>query len=915
MNCHLLPSACGRFHFLLGLLCLWLAVAPTRAADSPLGDAAFKAAASAFEDRNYDWAERALDGFLSKFPDSPRRAEAVLRQAQCRFELKKYAAVADLLTARMASAGELADRYRYLLAEAQFKNGDHAGAASTYASLVREFPQSPLRLRASYGEADARFKLNDFKRVEELLKNPAGPFQQAALGQTNDLDVVRGYLLLGDAYFEQKNYDAAERAMTDLARHALTPELDWRRQFLIASSQLANRRSEDALRRVTNLVALAVAATNPVLQATSLMFQGAILETTQPEAAIKTYEAIVSLKGIPSGQSRQAVLKTVALEVSQNRLTNAIARLAGFAAQSPQDPDLDLAFLTLGELHLKQFHALADPVPLTGLRAEPAWATNALRRARAQFDLIINTFTNSSWVGKAWLNRGWCLWEEARLGDVPARFGECQKAFQTAAERLPISDDQALAWFKVADCLFEQRDYANAVKGYEALFERFARVAFVKKDRFDQALYQMVRALLELDRFPEAKKAWEKLCADFPNSALLDDALLTLSQTLLNHNHALEARESLRQFEKRFTESPLLPEARLLMTRTYVQELNWPEALRGLDQWVARYSNQVLSAQAEFERAWVNYRADKETNAFVLYTNFVARFPADPKVPWAQLWVADYFYRQGGADYKEAEKYYQTLFQSTNAAMGDLRYHAWLMAAKSAFLRQKPTDARFYLTNLLAERNCPAGILPEAYFLLGEVSIADLPPPGSTNNLDRFLNAIVAFSYVTNYAAAGRLGPLARGRIADCHFQFATQDPKRYAEATNEWHRVLESAAAGVSARSQAAYGLAKVYERQAELRLNNDPQAAGERKALLEAAWDRYRDIIYGHGVLELRLGERLDPFWVKEAGLALGPLAIRLQKTGDAVGLYQRLAVELPALRETWEKKIGELNQETPK
>lgn len=890
--------------WILGLGWLLVFLPPTLGADDAAADGAYQTAVKAYQSKSFDFAEREFGEYASKFPQSSRLAEVILLRAQCRFELKKYDGVVELLTARLAGAGPLADQYRYLMAEAHFQKGNFESAAQAYADVLREFPNSPRRLASAYGEAFARFKLNDFKGTEELLRNPAGAFQQAALKATNEIEVIRGYLLLGDAYFELKNYPAAEAAMIQLGSRTLIPEMDWRRQYLMAMSQRANRQPQKALQTVTNLVHLARAATNPVWQANSLMFRADILETQRPEDAIATYEAITQIKGIPTVQSRQAALKIAALYVGQNRLTNAIARLENYAKQFPPDPDSDVIRLTLGELYLKRFRGLIEGVSPTS-RPTNNWveATNSLLLSRTNLDFIIAALTNSSLLGRAYLNRGWCSWEEAKLTDQPVKFDEGQKDFQKAAGLLPISDDQVEAWFKTADCQFELKDYANAIKSYQELLRRYANFPSVKTNSFDRALYQIVRAGVEAEDFGGAQRALDRLLKEFPKSELSDDCLYVFSQALLNHGKPAESREALMDFQKRFGNSPLLPDARLLVAHTYVGETNWTAALAELNGWVAQYPNHSARPRAEFDRAWFNYRAHNETNALVLYTNFFTQFPTNPLAPLARLWVGDYHYLQ--ADYNPAEAMYQQLFQGTNAATGELKYRAWLMAAKAAFLRLSPKTARAYLTNLLNDPNRPQSLVLDAYFVLGDVEIQDVSGLSATNLLDRFANAINSYSKIVNDPSAGRLEPLARGRIADCHYQLAVQDTNRYVLATNEWHKVLDSSLADVTARSHAEVGLAKVYEKLAAGR----PEP--EQRPLLERAWDRYRNVVFGYGLK----GEKPDPYWVKEAGLAAGQLAVRLQKIPEAIGLYDQLMKELPSLRETWEKKLNELRQETVK
>src|SRR5205814_1620760 len=91
--------------------------------------------------------------------------------------------------------------------------------------------------------------------------------------------------------------------------------------------------------------------------------------------------------------------------------------------------------------------------------APPARRQQALQQAKVQFDPIISN-GDDRFAAKARLDRGWCLWEESRAGAGARPMADGLLAFQTAAERLPRSEEQAVARFKSADCQFSLTNYA-----------------------------------------------------------------------------------------------------------------------------------------------------------------------------------------------------------------------------------------------------------------------------------------------------------------------------------------------------------------------------------------------------------------------------------------------------------------------
>jgi tetratricopeptide (TPR) repeat protein len=294
-----------------------------------------------------------------------------------------------------------------------------------------------------------------------------------------------------------------------------------------------------------------------LLQAASLKLQAEILEEKAPEAAIQTYDRIVAIKDLPAEQTRQAVLKGVDLAAAQNLLANAIDRLRNYvlSTNSAGDPALDLLRLTLGELHLKRYYQLASG---RTNQTQPTPADkNLVQQALTQFDFLIKTHTNSPLVGKAHLNRGWCLWEEARVPGGEGRLPECLAAFQLATERLTNSEDQAVARFKWADCQFLQKNFSNALQNYRILLTSYEGSPSVKAKWFDQALYQIIRASLEIKDLSGARAALDRILAEFASSPIAEQAMVLFGQALLEAGDPGGGRKIFTDFRERFPNSAL----------------------------------------------------------------------------------------------------------------------------------------------------------------------------------------------------------------------------------------------------------------------------------------------------------------------------------------------------------------------
>jgi TolA-binding protein len=864
-------------HFLVALLCLFCG--GVGLAQTPETQA-YEAAVRAFEEAP-ELADKYFREFLQTYPNSSRVGQAILYRARTALLHRDTKAAINLLTTNAPRAGQLEDQYRYWLAETYREATNYTAAANTFASLLRDFPNSSRAFEASYGEAVARFKLQDWPKVIELLTATNAPFAKEAQARPNHELVLRGRLLLAEALLENGDAPAAEAALRPLDQRELTPEFRWRSEYLLCRVRLAQGRAADALGLSTNLVNLAMTVGQRSFVAESHAVHGAVLERLGDyEAAVVAYQRNVT-ENTPAEHRRQALLRIIELTLEQNRLGEATEKLESFFTQYPQDAASDVALLTLGELNLRRHLARQSGTNTT------APATNFLQVALANFDRLITNSPTSPFVGQAHLNRGWCLWFDDKMADA-------HLAFQAATNRLPHSEAEAVAQFKLADIAFQRKDFTNALAGYRALINNYKRLPGVQEELIGRALYQILRAALEVDDLAAANSAVQELVRSQGDTPFADRSLVLLGQELAVERRAADARALFSQFLKRYPESPLRSEVELAIARSYIHEGRWDSALQKYEQWLERFGTNELRARAEFSYAYANDQAGHQTNALRIFTNFIARFPSDSNAPAAKYAVGSIYYQQ--RDFVSAEYHFQDLFQNSRWASNKLAYDARMMAARTATARQDYKAAYDYCMSIANDTNAPPELTAEAFFLAGDSLVQQSPEPGKPL-LANFEEAIKAFNkiivlYPTNSRAA-----LAWGRIGDCYFQLASQDPKLYETATNAYSQVLNSPVADVAARSQVRVGIGQILERLAAI------ADAAEARTLRTQAFESYYSVI---NPADLRPGEKLEPYWFKEAGLAAARLAEQNQQWETAARIYMRLIEALPSLRPTLERKL---------
>ena len=852
---------------------------------------AYAAAVHAFQYEMWSQAERDFTNFVAKYPASTNVPEAVLLQAQAEFKQGKLTGAIALLADanHLAKAGTLADQYVYWIGEAQFQNGDFTNAAETFASLPQKFPESPLRLRAVVEAASAYMQLTNWPQMSALLEDTNGIFQHAAQMDSGNELVSRGRLLLAQAKFAQNDFDAAAKILALLNPQTLPPPLDWQRAYLLCQVKLAAGDLNGALAATTNLTQIARLENDGGLLAESVAFQAEVLEQlNRPDEALAAYGENLTTN-TPVMQRRKAILKIAELEIVQGQLTNAGEALTNFLAQFPEAISADIAFLTAGELHLKNYAA-----------SRPAEAeTNQLRQAQASFDQFIGSFTNSEFLGKAYLDRGWCGW---LAGNMTNSLDDFKAAAQSA--NLP-PEDLAVARFKMGDALFAQKDFTNALENYRAVLDDFTNFPAVAGALGDRALYQSLRAGLALNDLPGASNALTQILEQFPASNLAPDSALLYGEGLAAARQPAAAREQFQNFATQFPDAPLRPQVEFAIARTYELEQNWPDAIAGYQSWLDNFPTNNLRPEAAYVLARANSQAGNETNAFGLFTNFVAQFPTNDLAPQAQWWVADSFYNSG--DFVNAEKNYKYIFQNTNwqgsllVNRTNLFYPAQMMAGRAAVARQDYNGAiRDYFSTLEGDTNCPMDLRVQAAF--GHGNALMLMDSAETNNpLANFGLAITnEFSQIVQLNPTNENAALAWVEIGKCRLQLTNYDA-----ATNAYAQVLSTnVQANISLRSQAQIGWGVALEKKAAL------ASDASQNELFDQALDNYLEVF---NKLNLRDGEEPDPFWQKEAGWRAAPLVGRLNDVKSERLFYGSLKEALPQLTDLIDKKVAALPQET--
>jgi tetratricopeptide (TPR) repeat protein len=843
------------------------------AADGP-DQVAFNAALRSFSIGAYPRAAEEFTAFSSQFPDSALRPEALRRAL-------------------------------YAQGEAEAGRGDHAAAQKTFGLYLARFSGSELTLHAWVRRAEALFRSSQPQEAAALLDQPDGPFRQA-LGQGKPAELLfTGLMLAAEAHLGAGNWTRAREAVIAATPLAQKPEAQWDRLRLEVRILEAGRQVEPAiaaaeqLRRISGDEGLATRRPE-----SSALLGRLLLAAGQGARAVAPLEENLA-PAVPAVFRSDAIRNLSDWWVSQGQLSLARERLEGVITGLADDASVAALRLRLGQIHLREHLARRGADRVGSATAE---SNVSLTRAVTELERAALLNPPPEVRGPLTLTLAWCRWEEALAGNSKAAMAQALIGFQTALSLLPDgSPDRLVARFKAADAAAWLGDAASALTGYLEVAEAVAQRPVEREAWMPAALEQAVISAIASTNAPAGESALRRLL-ELPQAAVrAGQSVLWLGSSLARQGAGELGRGLLQDYLLRFPESAVRPEVELELAMLGLHDERWADSVAELRRWLMAHPQHPGAVRAGFHLAYALSRSGDPAAAMSQFSELAAKNPADPGTLSAQLWLAGRFFEQ--QDYLQAGQASAAILTNATvrAARGDTWYRARLWAAEAGRKLQNFDSSAEHFRELINDKAAPPEIQSAALFHYGELLQSKPVEPGG-DPLSRYRLALEAFTRVLEFTNSPYLAP-ALGMMGNCHFQLSTLNPADYTRAADLYLRAAKLPGAGIETRCRAWLGYAAVNRKMSELR------SGAESAAFLERAIQAGLDVALGKVLLP---GEKLSADILTEAARATGEILERLGRTGEAAGLYEHVARELPTVAVTWgqrARRIRESQLEKPR
>mgnify|MGYP001436089949 CR=1 FL=1 len=831
------------------------------------------AAVRCFQAGHWDTANRWLSELIQRHPNSPRRSLAVLLKGQALFQQEKYKETYAALSNDRLAAGPLADEYLFWMAECRSAQGNLEAASQIYQELLREHAQSERALGAIVALADVAARQEDWLQVVEYLRPVDGVFQlQAAENAAMD-QVVEGRLLLAQALVEQNDPESAAGVLNQLPV-ALIKEQDWRRRLLQAKIAIKENRLNDALVLGDGLRVLAdregwVGQLLAAYQLRADIFE----RQSDAEMAVRELEHLMAAN-LPVSVRKHAFLNMARLTMGQRDFTGAIRVLEALQSQEDLKGLHAVADCLLGEAHLAM-HRLGER---GHLKLALAHLQNAVNSGRA--DIVVRS-----------------NWGMARYQLAAQDFDGADEWIHKALEAGAESELQPWLQYELAMNQLRQDQLAEAFAGFQNV--RTNALNGVPTDLIHAARFMQFQSALKSNNQPGA----EVLLAEMrrqDGASYLGHALLAMARDHIGRDAAESAEAMLVEFRQAAPGPDLqaaaaLEEIRLMLRKP---EPNWTVIVASFRQWLKDYPAHALRHRVAYDLAWALAQSGQIAEGEQAFKRLIESAPKSREAYMARLWQADRFFNSN-KKFGEAELAYKQVRGDTNCPIA-LRERAGMMAGRAAMRRQGFDDARTEFSALIDNALVSNRTRMEASFALGDLTMLELSGIGQ-GRIEKLTQSTNAFYSITQLSPTNAVAARAWGRIGDICLMVSGDTPGYQTHARVAYQKSLEvTGSVPVAVRSQAHIGMAYTLERQ--------KVAGEERAALLEEAVGHLQSVFYGR---HLDPGQKQDPYWRGQSGLAALRLLEQLGKFDEALKMCQEMEHSFPGMREGLRVRRARLNR----
>ncbi len=594
-----------------------------------------------YELKKFDEAASLYWNVPRQFAKSKHYDTAVLAGAKCYYLLGKYAqARSGLENVAKRDVPEAAEASQWI-ARSLLKEKDPQKALAVLDAAIAKHPNSPSFPQLVLARVDALYDLPD-RRAETvaLYSEFAQKYPKEALAPQAQYMATLTSLETDNNAAAKTNSDAFARLFPN---DKLLPDV----KFIAAEARLLLREFGDAEKFYREFLLLAPSHANAPQARVRL---GLALQLAGKNAeARKELEATFADLKDPALKSESLAIVGRCF-IAEEQLDKAAAAFEQSLQAKPDREQSDQTLLAVADVYrrlnrpadaiakLDQLKSQFPKSPLleeaTFRSGETSYAQGAFDKAITQYSQVVSKWPTGNFAPHSQYGLAWSFFKQND-------FAKAVEAVSTLAERFPKSELATKGLYIRAMANFQLGQFAPAVADVKA----FLASNPAQKDSLD-AQYLLGLALAAQQQFAEASKTYAAIIATDGKYADADKVLYELGWAHQELGQPTESIAAFRRLATEFPESPLTPESLFRVGESFYDAGNFAESAKAYAEAQAKAGATELGEKAAHKLAWSLLKADKTSEASATFEAQLKAFPAGPLAGDAEFLRGECLYKQ-----------------------------------------------------------------------------------------------------------------------------------------------------------------------------------------------------------------------------------------------------------------------------
>jgi len=618
-------------------------------------DAVFLGAECLFQSSQFQNAVTKYNEFIQQYPTSRLVPEAYLKLGQSHIRLKKTseAITAFKMVLENYSESEKAGEAAYWIGEASLRNDDTQNALKYYTLAYENFPKNILRDYAIYSIAWTYQKRTEYARAADWYGRLISEFPQSTL-------TPGAYVHIGECFYYAKEYRRAIDVLTKSRLDIHDEEELGNADYLIAEAFYKIGDNESAQKRYKQF--LVDHSQHKLAPEVSYVLGWSYLNQKDYPKADEIFRSLAERSdelGYVSLYRRSVV------ERMMGKTDKALQTLNEVLKRELQGEWSDNALFDIGMVYFEE---------------------NNISEAKSYFQRLITEFPKSDVLADGYRMLGECFLTENNFKDAQSWF-EKAMALPTASFDVKVE-----AGFQSALCIFKLKEFKDAAAKFSAFAQQYPKHPKSSEAKFYQAeaeyrlgnfsestrlyrasaegsgtikkeesLYGAAWSFYKQGAFQQAIESFEQLLVGYPKGKFAFDARVRLGDAYFFLKEYKKAIGSYRTLIRLYSDSASIDYAYYQLGQSCVLDGNNTEAMKAFDGLIKALPQSALADDAQFAKGWVNFQRKDYGEAIKEFQDLIKKYPHSELVPRAYYSLGDSYYNL--QQFVAAEKSYREVLK------------------------------------------------------------------------------------------------------------------------------------------------------------------------------------------------------------------------------------------------------------